>query len=248
MADFRKPPDASASHYAVDPSGKLTRLKVPLGTSVTVHLWGGDSRGNNLMVRESGTNLVSVREENWGQTVAPWTFSYTVLGDAKGSGKLVALALDDSTYAELPFDVGTFEGSHNWGVDQPAPQAMWFLIHQNFSRVRWLGISMPPGHEDHSEGRAVDLGMLVTVPYEANLAAEIIRLLIAHVDEIGWSYFIFNRQIWTNDAPDRPNQYTGKSAHTEHIHISWSRENSQRRFFPNFIRAVQELRVRLEAG
>jgi hypothetical protein len=248
MADFRKPPTANASHYVVDASGTLTQLKIPLGTSVTVHLWGGDGRGNPLRVNERGTNLVSVREENWGQTVDSWTFSYTVLGNVIGHGKLVALAIDDSGWAELPFEVTSFEGSHNWNAAQPAPQAMWYVVRQNFLHVRWLGLLMPPGHEDHSEGRAIDLGLLVTVPYEANLAEEIIRLLIAHVAEIGWSYFIWNRQIWISDAPIHAAPYTGKSAHTEHIHISWSRENSQRRFFPHFIAALSELRQRIEGN
>jgi hypothetical protein len=152
---------------------------------------------------------------------------------------------DKSTKATLPFDVSSVDANHNWSAVQPAAQAMWSLIHQNFPRVRFLGILLGPGHEDHSEGRACDVGLLATVPWEASLADDIIGLLIANADEIGWSYFIWNRQIWTSDPPITPRAYNGKSPHTEHIHISLPGANSQRRVFPNFIQAVMNLRARI---
>jgi hypothetical protein len=79
----------------------------------------------------------------------------------------------------------------NWNVDQPAPKALWQIIHSHFpDKTRSLGISMPPGHEDHSEGRALDVGIRAWIPQEKKLAEKIVEALVDHSSEVNWSYFI----------------------------------------------------------
>lgn len=137
--EFLKSPNASPSNFVVDASGKVTGLKLAVGNTVTVYLKGSDNRGNGLTVRESGTSLVTV----WTDFNSPAnaTSAHVVKGSAMGNGKLVALSLlDNTTYAELPFEVGTLGPQHNWNMVQPAPQAMWNCIKPNFRRVRWLGV------------------------------------------------------------------------------------------------------------
>jgi hypothetical protein len=241
MAHFIKPSSGPAGNYVLDKSGTLLQVKVPLGGSAVVHLWGGDGKGNPLRV--SAGNLATVREASY-STVSEWTYAWTVTGNVKGKGKLVGLGMDDNVWAEIPLEITDPAESHNWGQPQPAPQTLWHIVHQNFPRVRFSGIMREPGHQDHSEGRAVDLGLFASQPEEAQLAGELISLLLANSKELGWAYFIWNRQIWSGDT-GTPTAYTGDNPHTDHIHISWSRENSQRSHFPSFAQAVINLRHKL---
>lgn len=127
------------------------------------------------------------------------------------------------------------------GNEQPAPLTVWQLIHPRFPEVTYQGISMPPGHEDHSEGRALDLGLHARSPLQRQLADALLTILIRNAGEIAWSYIIWNHFIWYNDARGGPHPYTGPNPHTDHIHISWSRSKSQLVSFPNLLRDLSAL-------
>jgi hypothetical protein len=138
----------------------------------------------------------------------------------------------------------------NWNIDQPAPKALWKIIHSRFpDRTRFLGISMPPGYEDHSEGRALDVGIRAWIPREKRLADDLVGALNDFSFEIMWSYFIWNRQITYSDARGGPLPYerAAKMPHTEHIHISWSRGSSGFASFPGFANALDGI-LRDESG
>jgi hypothetical protein len=129
----------------------------------------------------------------------------------------------------------------NWNMPQPAPTALWQIIHGRFpDRTRFLGISMPPGHQDHSEGRALDVGIRAWIPAEKELAEKLVGALNDFSFEVMWSYFIWNRQITYNDGRGGPLPYERAKTmpHTEHIHISWSRDSSAKMVFNGFANAL----------
>ncbi len=137
--------------------------------------------------------------------------------------------------------------STNWGQSQPAPLALWSLIHSRFPETRMLGI-YNPDHDDHGEGRALDVGLLVGRPAEAQVAWGLITdVLLPNQAEIDWSYFIWDQWMWYPDA--RGKQRGGfKGDHTNHIHISWSREASQRKSFPQTASALDALARKIGGG
>jgi hypothetical protein len=123
----------------------------------------------------------------------------------------------------------------NWNQAQPAPKAIWTIIHSRIPITTDLGI-YNPGHDDHGEGRAVDIGLRANVPTERQLAYDLIRLFRSNAAEVGWSYLIWNKQIWYNDSRGGPLNNGFKGAHTDHIHVSWSQLKSQNTVFPDFTR------------
>jgi hypothetical protein len=133
-----------------------------------------------------------------------------------------------------------------WNGPQPAPLAFWDIVHSNFPVTRNLGIYQKDA-DDHDEGRALDIGLLVSRPDEDKIAWGIINeVLLPLRDEIDWSYFIYNQWIW---YPEPRGREKGgfKGDHTNHIHVSWDREASQRKSFPKSKTALQDLSDRLTA-
>ena len=128
-------------------------------------------------------------------------------------------------------------------TEQPAPRAIWNIINSRFPQTRFLGILMPPGHEDHSEGRALDVGLWAWVPAEKRLAYRLIDILRDYSFEVGWSYLIWNKQIWYSDDRGGPLPYerAAEMPHTEHIHISWSEAASKKSTFNAFRHGMDEL-------
>ena len=127
----------------------------------------------------------------------------------------------------------------NWNQNQPAPLVVWGLISPRFPDVRWLGIYVA-GADDHGEGRAVDLGLLVNRPEENILALNLVDLFQRVQGEVGWDCLIYDQFIYYSDY--RGKQRGGfKGDHTNHIHISWSRAASQKKTFPQLIRELDFL-------
>lgn len=139
----------------------------------------------------------------------------------------------------------------SWNGPQPAPKAVWSLIHGNFPIARFLGIynrrnvagtSTPSAH---SEGRALDIGLLVGRPREKALGDRLFQVFIDEAAEIGVHHVIWNQQIWSASRGG-PRPYTGASPHTDHVHVAWGRVASQRTSFPRFMIALAVLRSALE--
>ena len=130
--------------------------------------------------------------------------------------------------------------STNWGQAQPSPLAFWKLVHSHFPVTRNLGIFQSDA-DDHDEGRALDIGLLVSRSDENQLAWGLIEDVIKpNRPEIMWSYFIWDQWIW---YPDSRGQQKGgfKGDHTNHIHVSWARDDSQKTSFPLSGRAMDLL-------
>jgi hypothetical protein len=130
----------------------------------------------------------------------------------------------------------------NWNIEQPAPRALWNIIHSHYPQTKFLGILTGPGHEDHSEGRALDVGLRAWLSAEKQLADMLVGVLVDFTAEVRWSYIIWNKQIWYGDARSGPHPYgrAAKMPHTEHIHISWSQASSQGSTFLGFSLALDE--------
>jgi hypothetical protein len=141
--------------------------------------------------------------------------------------------------------------SPNWNQPQPAPKALWALVHTNFPQTRFLGIynrrnvagtNTPSAH---AEGRALDIGLLVTRPDEKELGDQLFALLIRNAQELGLDHVIWNRQIWSTTRGG-PRHYTGVHDHTDHIHVAFTRAGSQQTVFPRTMLDIAILRTGLE--
>lgn len=100
---------------------------------------------------------------------------------------------------------------------------------RNLGIVRGCSVG---GNSEHKEGRAFDWGVRVDRPGEKAAAEEMVNGLLAtdaHGNKhalarrLGVMYVIWNRQIWSSHRHSegwRP--YHGASAHTDHVHVSFS--------------------------
>jgi hypothetical protein len=140
----------------------------------------------------------------------------------------------------------------NWNGPQPAPRALWQTLHANFPIVRNLGIynhrnvagTHTPSH--HSEGRALDIGLSVSIADEKMLGDQLFTLLIDSAGDLGLDEIIWNRQIWSTQRP-MVHPYQGQNPHTDHIHVGFTRTASQNQTLPpRFIVRVASLRTGLE--
>ena len=135
-----------------------------------------------------------------------------------------------------------------WNGPQPAPKTVWSLVHTNFPITRFLGIynrrnvagtSTPSAH---SEGRALDIGLLVSRPLEKALGDRLYAIFIHDAAELVLHHIIWNQRIWSA-ARGGPRAYTGVSPHTDHVHVAWTRAGSQKTDFPKFLMGLAELRT-----
>jgi hypothetical protein len=142
--------------------------------------------------------------------------------------------------------------STNWNGPQPAPKALWLVIHANFPTTRNLGIYNPrnvagtktPSH--HAEGRALDIGLLASNPDEKPLGDELFQLFIDSEDDLGLDEIIWNHQISSASRP-AIHPYAGLDPHTNHIHVGFTRPASQKTVLPaSFLLRVAILRTGLE--
>lgn len=155
--------------------------------------------------------------------------------DAHGS------AIPEVTSAERSF-TGPIDGYARYEPQRtcsptvkPGTAALQRLLLAGAPGSRSLGISRAcsiGGSSEHKEGRAFDWGVLVSRPAEAGAAEGFLARLLA-TDEVGnrhalarrmgVMYVIWNRQIWSAYRLDdgwRP--YSGRSPHTDHVHVSLS--------------------------
>jgi len=139
----------------------------------------------------------------------------------------------------------------NWNQPQPAPRALWAMVKASFPQTRFLGIynqrnvagtNVP---STHAEGRALDIGLLVSRPGEKGLGDQLFQLFIRNAVELGLDHVIWNRQIWST-ARGGPRAYTGVSPHTDHVHVAFTRDGSQRINFPRTLLDIAILRTGME--
>jgi len=127
----------------------------------------------------------------------------------------------------------------NWRQEQPAPKDAIKFIHANFPQVRNLGIYVCRNIKGtnvksaHSEGRALDIGLLASNPSQRSIGDQIFKVLIKSAGQSGIDNVIWNHQIWSV-AHGGPRPWIGhyangavKNPHTDHIHVEWTRDGSQ---------------------
>ena len=139
----------------------------------------------------------------------------------------------------------------SWNGPQPAPKAVWTLVHNQFPVARFQGIynnrnvagtNTPSAH---AEGRALDIGLFVSRPAEKELGDQLFAIFIGDAAELGVWHVIWNRRIWST-TKGGPRAYTGSNPHTDHVHVAWTRAGSQRTSFPKFVLRLAQLRTGLE--
>lgn len=124
-------------------------------------------------------------------------------------------------------------------IEPPGTRAFAQFVMRNFGGADY-GIFREclGGRSGHYSGRAWDWNTTVGRPQVDAL----FRYLFANNHEVlrraGITYIIWNRQIW-NTASRRWQAYTGESAHTDHVHFSFSTPGSRGQ--TSFYRALAAL-------
>lgn len=143
--------------------------------------------------------------------------------------------------------------AHNqWNGPQPAPKALWQLVHQNFPQTRNDGIYNPRNIAGtntpslHAEGRALDIGLRVALPDEKLIGDQLFDAFVESAALVGFQEIIWNRRIWSLSHPS-VHAYTGADSHTGHIHAGFTRIASQQATLPDlFIIRIATVRTGIE--
>src|SRR5947209_3262117 len=113
----------------------------------------------------------------------------------------------------------------NWKQAQPAPLALWRLVHANFPETRNLGIFNDRNvagtniKSAHAEGRALDIGLKVSKPSQKRLGDGLFQALFETGTHMGLDHVIWNHRIWSREKGG-PRAYHGVNPHTDHIHVA----------------------------
>ena len=127
-----------------------------------------------------------------------------------------------------------------WNGPQPAPRALWDIIHANFPQARFDGIYNPRNiagtntRSLHAEGRALDIGLSVGNPTEKTIGDSLFQIFVDTAAQAGFQEIIWNRQIWSSAHPNI-HHYTGQNPHTDHVHVGFTRQASQQTSMPGIL-------------
>ena len=139
----------------------------------------------------------------------------------------------------------------NWNRSQPAPLALWRLVSANFPQARNLGIFNARNIAGtnrpslHAEGRALDIGLRVSDGTEEMIGDELFRAFVDLGSSIGLEEVIWDRQIWSSRR-SVVHPYTGANPHTDHVHVGFTRAQSQQIGFPVLSVRIASIRTGLE--
>jgi hypothetical protein len=140
----------------------------------------------------------------------------------------------------------------DWNRPQPAPKALWHLIHPNFPQTRNDGIYNDRNIAGtntkslHAEGRALDIGLMVSRPDEKLIGDQLFDTFIEFAALVGFQEIIWNRKIWST-TKQTVHSYTGHDPHTGHIHAGFTRAASQQTNLPNpFVVRIAAVRTGIE--
>jgi hypothetical protein len=125
----------------------------------------------------------------------------------------------------------------NWNKEQPAPRALWNVVHFCYAQTRFLGIYVKRNIAGtntpslHAEGRALDIGLLASRPAEKGVGDQLVWTFVDMAKSLQLQEIIWNGQIWSSTKPYM-HKYTGANPHTDHVHVGFTREGSQQQAFP----------------
>jgi hypothetical protein len=104
----------------------------------------------------------------------------------------------------------------------PVAEQTWKEVSSQFQGVQNWGIWGDENHKksvsDHNTGDALDIG--ITGLDQGN---EIAQKLIKEAQDKNIKYIIWNKQIWNPSVSNSWRPYSGKSPHTDHVHVSFNR-------------------------
>jgi hypothetical protein len=132
---------------------------------------------------------------------------------------------------------GHHQHGNQWNGPQPAPRALWQLVHVNFPQTRFDGIynhrNIAGTHTPslHSEGRALDIGISVGDPTEKTIGDGLFEIFVDLAGQMSLEEIIWNHQVWSTRRP-YIHHYTGHDPHTDHVHVGFTRPSSQETSFP----------------
>jgi hypothetical protein len=139
----------------------------------------------------------------------------------------------------------------NWKGPQLAPKDLARLLRANFPQITQTGIYNDRNvagtnkKSSHAEGRGLDVHLDSTDPDQKLVGDILFDLIIKKASSIGVDNVIWNGQIWST-ARGGPRRYSGSNAHTDHIHIEFTREGSQHKVLHKLLLDIGIIRTGLE--
>jgi hypothetical protein len=127
----------------------------------------------------------------------------------------------------------------NWNQDQPIVTFLrrWVptifpVVHHHHPQGRGVGGYKPRRtamgtFSFHSEGRAADIYVNAGDSMERQIGDGLFSLFIKWYTSLDVDHVIWRRQIWSA-ANGGPRPYPGVDAHTDHVHVAFTRAGSQR--------------------
>jgi len=82
------------------------------------------------------------------------------------------------------------------------------------------------GFSAHSEGRAADIYVKIDNLYLKAIGDALFAGFVHNAENLGLEEVIWNRQIWSSAIPEI-HAYQGARPHTDHVHVAFSRPDSQ---------------------
>ena len=141
----------------------------------------------------------------------------------------------------------------DWNRPQPVPKGVARLLRVNFPQISATGIYNDRNiagtntKSAHSEGRALDIHLNANDPSQRQIGDRLFSILMVVASETGIDNVIWNRRIWSvRRASEGIRDYTGRSPHTDHIHVEFTREGSQLKVWNMLELEVAKLRTGLE--
>ena len=124
------------------------------------------------------------------------------------------------------------QSANNWKGPQPAPRYLGRLLRANFPQITATGIyndrnvAGTTKKSSHAEGRAIDIHLSAADPEQKVIGDRLFDAIIHRARSMGVDNAIWNKQIWSTKHPTKRG-YHGQSAHTDHIHVEFTRDGSQ---------------------
>jgi hypothetical protein len=146
----------------------------------------------------------------------------------------------------------------NWKQNQPIVVYARLVLAENFPFFMSLGYSphwsgmggyvdqtTKSGKESaHAEGRAIDIYLRAVKPWEKELGDGLFDLFRRNHVVLGVDHVIWNKNIWSLKGL-RPYENKDNGPHTDHVHVAFTREGSQKQ--PILLKTLaQQLRQDLD--
>jgi|SRR5512143_814662 hypothetical protein len=131
----------------------------------------------------------------------------------------------------------------NWtGLRRDANQPIVLELKEYFPRIfpeipKWQPSGLVGGYNPasvgggHEYGLAADIYLRVPMENEKRVGDGLFDMFMWQADEVGVEHVIWNEMKWESkkNVPGAPRKFLGQNPHTDHVHVRFTREMSQRR-------------------